>query len=197
MGPYCAMTAVVAVPSALAAYRLLYNPTLRHRLGTALCLEESAADLREKALYSLILWCGFAAFVILLGWPRRVLGDWSSTFEFVFWFQLWDVVLLILTVVLLRNFYKLRAEGLRCPILSHGYYEPLYAARALLEQNGIRSQIWGEPFAMLFGFIVGPIGLKRLLVSDADRGRALELLQERLDGASPDASIPSLHQESS
>ncbi len=183
---YSLVAAAVALPSAFIAYRLLYNPALRHRLGAALGLDESLADLKAITRRSLLLWFGFAAFVILLAWPQRVLGDLDGLWSLVFSIHLWDVVLLILTVFLVRKFYRLRAEGLRCPVLSHGYYEPLYAARALLEENGIRSQIWGEPFAMLFGFIVGPIGLKHLLVSEEDLDSASELLREQMAGLTVD-----------
>lgn len=171
---------VLMVPSAFLVYRLIYNPALRFQMGERLGLEESGEGLKQKAVAALLAWCGFGAAIFILGEAKDFVLVRSGPYVDLFYFTLWDVLLVLFTVYFLQSLYRLRQDGLHAVVLTHGYYEPLFAAKALLEREGIRSHIWGEPFAMLYGLIVGPAAMKQLLVAEADRERAAALLAPAL-----------------
>jgi hypothetical protein len=180
--PYL-MIACMAVLSLFLFYRLVYNPALRHQLGAKLGLTEELEPMRVEARRALVFWCVFILLMIGAGWLRSAMMRAPLTIETLGPFYVWDIVLLVFTICMLRGYYRLRREGLDSPVMTHGYYEPLLAARALLGRHNIRSQMWGEPTAFLTGLIVGPAAMKRLLVSVEDRDSAVDLLSAVLADA--------------
>lgn len=172
-----ALSAILIIPSAFLVHRLFYNHKLRSMLGSKLGLEESPQGIRHRTIKALTAWCAFAFVVVFLYGLFRFLG-WKSHYYFLaLSFYIWDFVLLVLAVSLIRRHYKGRKQNFVCPVYSHGYNEPIYAVRSYLEKNGVPCRIMAEPYAFLYGYLIGPVAMKHLLVKESDSEKAGELLK--------------------
>jgi len=164
----------LALVSSLVFHRLFYNPDLRGQLGGQ--LPSPVHSFHGACWRALGIWCLFCGLVAVGEFLRLEFFPSYPLLRSLATPLPWEVVFLLVATVGFALYARNLRLGFVAPVYAHGYYEPLYAVKSFLEENGIPSVFGGEPYALLHGIIVGPVGRKELLVRESDRGRALELL---------------------
>jgi hypothetical protein len=167
--------ATLGLLSTLLFHRLFYNVRLRERLGVAI---QSPAPSRVIVWRAFGFWCLFFILVRTGAFLRDAYYPSYPLLRVLATPLSWDVVLLLLAAAGFMLYARNRRLGFVAPVYTHGYYEPLYAVKALLKDRGIASVFSGEPYALLQGLLVGPLGRKDLLVREPERDLALAVLAE-------------------
>lgn len=165
----------LAVLSTLVFHRLTYNPALEQRLAE----EIGSGEALPQRSYgrTLATWACFYCLVAALDATRIAFWSDNPLLTPLARPRIWDLVLLALAVGAFALYAQRLRLGLVVPVYRRGYYEPLSAAKALLEMKGFRVAVGIEPYSLLYGQIVGPLGRKELLVSPEEAPRAWRALE--------------------